>query len=43
MAMVTLDSDQLWTHARDRWESSHVIRAVLGVVALTAVSVAVAV
>jgi hypothetical protein len=37
------ESDESWTRARNRWEYSHILRAVLGTAALIALVVAIAV
>lgn len=36
------DGEDIWKRARDRWEYSHVVRAVLAVIALVALTVAIA-
>ena len=36
-------SDQAWRHLRDRWEYSHVVRAILSILALIALLIAVAI
>ena len=37
------DGDDVWKRARDRWEYSHVLRAVLALIALVALIIAVAI